>query len=96
MKINFLSIAHIELVDAIRYFNEQSEGLGFEFANEVRNTIKRISLYPQAWTKLSEKTRRCRCNRFPYGIVYQLREDEILIIAVMHLHRKPEYWRKRL
>ncbi len=96
MKISFLSIAHLELLDAIEYYNEQSEGLGYEFANEVRNTIKRISLHPKAWTKLSNRTRRCRCNRFPYGILYQIREKELLIVAIMHLHREPDYWKDRL
>jgi hypothetical protein len=40
--------------------------------------------------------RQHRLNRFPYGIVYQVREDEIAILAVAHLHRRPRYWRDRI
>lgn len=42
MKVKFLKIAEIELTEAISYFNEQSEGLGFEFAAEIKETIIRI------------------------------------------------------
>lgn len=96
MKINFLKIAQIELQESVNYLNEQSEGLGFEFANEVKRTIKRIVDYPDAWQKLSTNTRRARTNRFPYGLIYSHSEEEILIIAVMHLHRDPEYWKERI
>jgi hypothetical protein len=96
MKVDFLSIAEMELKSAIDYYNEQSEGLGFELAYEVRKTIERIIQFLDAWPKLSKRTRRCRCKRFPYGVIYQIRENLILIIAVMHLHKKPGYWKDRL
>jgi len=65
MEIDFLAPAEAELVDAIVYYNMQSEGLGFEFAVEIKRTIERIIQYPEAWFKLSKRTRRCRTNRFP-------------------------------
>lgn len=74
----------------------QSEGLGYEFAAEIKKTIERIIQYPEAWAKLSEHTRRCRTNRFPYGILYQVREETLLIVAVMHLSREPQTWKSRL
>jgi toxin ParE1/3/4 len=95
MKIGFLSPASIDLMAAISYYNDQSEGLGFEFAAEVNRTQERILQYPEAWPKLSKRTRRCRTNRFPYGLIYQVREDSILIVAVMHLSRNPETWKNR-
>ena len=39
--------------------------------------------------------RRALVKQFPYGVIYSEEQQEILIIAVMHLHRKPEYWRNR-
>lgn len=96
MKVEFLAEAKGELIDTIKYYNGESEGLGFEFAAEVSRTVLRIFEYPTAWTSISKRTRRCRTNRFPYGIIYQSREDMILVVAVMHLHRHPYSWRKRL
>lgn len=96
MKIEFLPPASAELMDAISYYNMQSEGLGYEFAGEVKRTLERIVQYPDAWFKLSKRTHRCRTNRFPYGIIYQIRKDTLLIVAVMHLSREPESWKSRL
>lgn len=50
---DFLEPAQVELEEAVRYFNEREEGLGYEFAKEVANTISRILRYPEAWTKYS-------------------------------------------
>lgn len=96
MEILFLPPAKAELVDATSYYNMQSEGLGYEFAAEVKRTLERIVQYPDAWFKLSKRTRRCRTNRFPYGVIYQVRKETLLIVAVMHLSREPETWKSRL
>lgn len=93
MNVDFLDPAEAEFVDAIAYYNTQSEGLGYDFAAEVKRTIERIVQYPDAWALLSQRTRRCRTNRFPYGVVYEVRGDTILIVAVMHLHKHPESWK---
>jgi len=36
MKIDFLPPAKCELTEAISYYNAQGEGLGYEFAAEVK------------------------------------------------------------
>lgn len=96
MKVQFLPSAEAEFAEATTYYNAQSEGLGFEFAAEVKRTLERIVQYPEAWASLSKRTRRCRTNRFPYGVIYQIRGDTILVAAVMHLGRDPETWKSRL
>lgn len=96
MRIRFLDIAQIELDQAIEYYNYESPGLGDEFLTEVLKAIDRIGEFPEAWHRLSERTRRCQTRRFPYGIIYQIREDEILVVAVANLHRRPDYWKDRL
>lgn len=96
MQITFLPIAEEEFLDAVRFYNGESEGLGYDFAAEVNRTIGRIISYPNAWAALSTRTRRCRTNRFPYGVLYQQRSGELLIVAVMHLHRDPRSWKDRV
>lgn len=96
MEIIFLPPAKAELTDTTYYYNRQGEGLGYEFAVEVKRTLERIVQYPDAWFKLSKRTRRCRTNRFPYGVIYQVRRETLLIVAVMHLSREPETWKSRL
>ena len=96
MKIEFIQPAEQEFIEAIEYLNSESEGLGYEFAAEVRSTLERIIQFPNAWHPLSSRSRRCRTKRFPYSIIYQIRSDMILIVAVMHMHRDPKNWKSRL
>ena len=96
MQVIFLEEAKLELTEAVNYYNDQNNGLGYEFAAEVKRTIERITQYPEAWFSISKRTKRCRCNRFPYGIIYYIDNDKIVIVAVMHLKRKPNYWKNRI
>ena len=96
MTAEFLAPARAELTEAIDYYDSQEPGLGAQFAEEVKRTLDRILRYPEAWAPLSKRTRRCRTNRFPYGIIYQTRGDVLLVVALMHLHREPTTWRGRL
>ncbi|MDD2715172.1 MAG: type II toxin-antitoxin system RelE/ParE family toxin [Candidatus Wallbacteria bacterium] len=92
MKVHFLSCAEQEFAEAVVHFNEQRAGLGYEFAVELGNTIDRIVSFPDAWPLFSRHTRRCLTNKFPYAILYQIKEDQLLIIAVMHMKRAPRVW----
>ena len=96
MRIRFLEMAQIELDEAIDYYNYEMSGLGEEFLTEVLNAIDRIGEFPEAWHPCSKRTRRCQTRRFPYGIIYQTRKEEILVIAIANLHRKPDYWKDRI
>ncbi len=96
MRVRYLSIAELELESAIAYYEEQEIGLGIRFYTEIKNTVDRIIAFPEAWFLLSENLRRCRTKVFPYGIIYQIREDEILIIAIALLHKHLEYWKDRI
>ncbi len=95
MKCHFHPDAETELNEAVDYYDQCQEGLGLEFAKTVYAAIENICRYPLAWTPLSRNTRKCLLSRFPYGLVYQHKGDEIIVIAVMQLNRKPDYWRKR-
>ncbi|MFA5385675.1 MAG: type II toxin-antitoxin system RelE/ParE family toxin [Eubacteriales bacterium] len=96
MRYSFHPEAKKELLEAINYYEEYQSGLGLEFAKEVYSTIQRIIYFPKAWSKLSENTMRCLTGRFPFGVIYQIVEEEVLVIAIMQLNRKPDYWGKRL
>jgi len=96
MVVNFLEPAEAELAEAVAYYDSQQQGLGPRFTEEVKRAIERILQYPEAWAPISKRTRRCRTNEFPYGIIYQIRGDVLLIVAVMHLHREPTAWKSRL
>jgi plasmid stabilization system protein ParE len=95
MTVRFLPAAQVELDEAIEWYAKQAPGLGESFLLETLRTIQLIELHPVGWHPISENTRRCRMRRFPYGVIYSLDDQGILIVAVAHLHRRPAYWAKR-
>jgi len=94
--VRFLEIAEIELDQAIHWHEAQASGLGNAFLIEVLSAADRIARFPEAWQSLGEGVRRCRLSRFPYGLIYTIDNGDILVLAVAHLHRQPDYWRDRL
>lgn len=95
MTYRFLSPAEQDLAEAVSYYERAEPGLGVEFLDEVERTVRRILLNPHAWTKVSENHRRCRTRRFPFGLIYAIEGETIVISAVMHLSRHPDWWKSR-
>ena len=96
MKVRFFLIAEIELGEAIEYYNFQLPSLAHQFYSEISNGIDRIIQYPDAWTKIGKRVRRYLIKQFPYAIYYVHDGNEIVIVSIAHLHRKPETFEKRI
>jgi toxin ParE1/3/4 len=92
--VEFHPSAREELVQSAHYYQVQTAGLGSRFATAVQDTVRRIQESPLLYRVIEGDIRRCRVLRFPYGVVYRVRE-RIEVIAVMHLHREPGYWKSR-
>ena len=94
MNVRFLTPASFELTEAIEYYEGQRLGLGYEFLTEVESAIDKILQFPNAWTLVSDRIRRILLKRFPFGLLYQVRDGEIIVAAVMDLRRDPTTWEK--
>lgn len=86
-----------ELLNIEAYLEAQREGLSEGFRREVDSTIDFLLTFPEAAPVIHPKgARRAYLERFPYGIVYLLKEDLLLVIAISHNKRAPNYWEDRL
>lgn len=92
MRVLFTRIARQELEDAVRFYELEYSGLGRRFKEEVRKAALRVAEYPKAWSIELGEVRKCLLHKFPYKLMYSVEEDHILVIAVAHQHRKPDYW----
>ena len=95
MIFDFHPEAETEFVAAISYYEGCETGLGEDFSIEVFASIQNILSYPHTWPILELDVHRCLTNRFPYAVLYSIAADRIYILAVMHLHRHPDYWTSR-
>lgn len=96
MKLIFASLARDEMTEAKRYYERQLRGLGAEFQQEALRSAHRILEHPLAWQIEVEPVRRYVFNRFPYKMLYVVRGEHIVVLAVGHQHRKPDYSIDRL
>lgn len=96
MRLTYTQEARLELAEAVSYYKSCRPGLGREFYQRVESAEDDIINHPEAWLSLGQPWRRKLLKQFPYGLVYHQPEPHwIEIVAVMHLHREPDYWRKR-
>ncbi len=84
-----------EAEQAISFYERRQAGLGTRFLDALEDAIARIQRHPRLYQTISGNIRKCRLLRFPYGVIYRDQKDRIEIIAVMHLKRKPGYWKSR-
>jgi len=96
LKVSFYKVAEREFDDAVEYYEDQLPGLGQRYRQAVKEALGRIKLFPEAYSPLSKRTRRCLVSKFPYAIIYRLSGDVITVVAIAHLHQKPEYWMSRV
>ncbi len=85
-----------EYADAALYYGERVPGLGADFTSEIDAAIECIQRMPECSLCIDGDVRRYLVRRFPYGILYTIEDGYFLIVAVMHLSRKPGYWRHRI
>ncbi len=96
MNIRLLEPAQAELDEAIAWYAQQAPGLGEAFLIETLKVVQLVEQFPGAWHPLTPQIRRCRLKRFPYSVVYTQDGADLLVLAIAHQHRRPNYWRNRL
>jgi hypothetical protein len=84
-----------DLFSAISYYDAQRTGLGYEFLQEVTGALQRIKEAPERWPEVEFGLRRYRLSRFPFEICYRVHHERLIILAVAHSSRRPNYWRDR-
>ena len=87
--------AEAEFIASIDYYEDREVALGYDFSTEVFAAIQSIVKYPDAWPVIEDEVRRCLVNRFPYSVLYSIEQNEVYVLAVMHLRRHPDYWKYR-
>lgn len=93
--IRFLPDAESEMIAAAAYYETQQEDLGRRFLASVQDAVNRIAVNPLLYPVVDRDVRRCLTKTFPFGVLFKIRSDVIAILAVMHLHRDPDYWKNR-
>lgn len=92
----FHPAAEQEVVEAAEWYEHARDRLGDGFMDAVIEAADRAAAFPERGSSHRAGTRRIVLDRFPYDVVYMVRPQRVVIVAVAHHSRRPGYWRKRL
>jgi plasmid stabilization system protein ParE len=95
LALEFLPEAADEVEDTTRYYEQQVPGLGARFRTEVMSMCAAVVRQPLLWRERPGGFRRVNLPGFPFYVAYFIRGERVLIAAVGHASRRPNYWKKR-
>ena len=91
----FRAEAAAEYAEAKRYYTDIRPELGQRFEVEIGELIQTICQDPQRYRQHDPPLRRHFSRTFPYAVIYLEETDRVVIFAVMHMRRRPDYWKPR-
>ena len=94
--VYFHPAAEAEMNKAAGWYEAQQVNLGKRFLASIQDVINRVKLQPNIFPIVEDDVRRCLTTTFPFGVLFRDKCDRIEIVAVMHLHREPNYWKSRI
>ena len=85
-----------DLRQSAKYLDQERPGIGRDFMAEITATLDRIAHYPLSAPVVWNQFRRARVPRFRYDIIYAVEPERIVIVAVVHQRRHPDFWKDRI
>jgi plasmid stabilization system protein ParE len=87
--------AELEIFEAALRYEREHADLGFRFEAQVNTIFARVLENPFQFPEIEEGARRALVRDFPYGVFYTVEDDFVTVLAVLHLHRHPDTWKRR-
>jgi toxin ParE1/3/4 len=87
--------AELEIFEAALRFERERADLGFRFETQVNTIFARVLENPFQFPEIEDGARRALVRDFPSGVFFTLEDDLITVLAVLHLHRHPDTWKRR-
>jgi plasmid stabilization system protein ParE len=88
-------LAEADLEQAANWYDEEQAGLGSRFLTDVDQVFGRIRTMPLQFPVVSDNIRRALLQTFPYAVYFRETNEALLVVAVLHLRRRPGLWRVR-
>lgn len=88
--------AEEEMIEASVFYQAAAPGLGAGFLDEVGRVVNVLREHPELGQLVGRGLRRALLHRFPFSLIYSVEVDAVLIVAVAHQRRQPDYWKGRV
>jgi plasmid stabilization system protein ParE len=95
LPVDYLPGARADFDESFDWYAERSPNAAVHFLNAVESALTLIAADPQRFSARDDIHRECPVRRFPFRIIYRITEDRILVVAIAHAKRHPDYWKHR-
>ena len=93
--VDLLPLARQEFDASFDWYAERSAIAAERFTQAVDAAFGMIAAHPERFAAVSPNHRGCRVERFPFRVIYRVETDRILVVAIAHAKRRPNYWQDR-
>ena len=94
--LEFLSEALNDAEEAVRYYEKCVPGLGARFRAQIESVCAAIVRQPLLWRERRGGYRRVNIPGFPYYVAFIIRGERLVVTAIGHASRHPDYWKRRM
>jgi toxin ParE1/3/4 len=95
-RVEYHEAAVADVKSAVSWYRARSPKAAADFIDELDRAVDTIRVTPDRWPVGKNDTRRFLLWRFPFAVIYSETESAIIVWAVAHGSRRPEYWERRL
>jgi plasmid stabilization system protein ParE len=88
--------ADAEIDEIFAHYSQASDHIAADFIDRLLNELQAIGSHPGRCGWIDDHFRRCRMRKYPYLIAYAPTQTPVLIVAIYHAARRPDYWRSRV
>lgn len=85
----------VDIDEAVVWYESKSPGLGARFEGHLNACLHKIEERPLSFQAARGNLRQARLVDFPYGVVFEVVSDLLLIHGVFHLARDRSVWESR-
>ena len=95
-QLRIRNAAEADIREAYEYYEECRHGLGQDFILCIEESLDKITRNPDQYPTIHRNIHRILVKRFPFGIFFVVKENTIIVLAVMHGSRSPRQWKIRM
>ena len=92
----YISSAMEEVAEAIQHYNNVSPSVSDSFLSDLDRVIGHLRVFPKSGVSILRGFRSFPLHRYPFSLIYKVEREEIVIVALAHQSRRPDYWRDRV
>jgi plasmid stabilization system protein ParE len=78
------------------FYEAASVGLGEDFLDDIQHAIDTAREHPELGVEVAPGLRRILVRRFPFTVIYAAEPERVLVVAIAHQRRRPQYWKGRM